>query len=399
MPKHAVHLDDIHEAMSIRYNNTVYEKQQAGEDVIVLSLGEAFFDIPLFSFEDLPYPDIYHYSHSRGILPLRKQLASYYSEEYGVPVDPATEIIVTAGSKIAIHMALMTILNPRDEVLIHEPAWVSYTEQVKLCHGVPVPIPVDATVDEYEDYVTDRTRVIIVNSPHNPRGKVLDHSDWTELHRLAERRDLFILSDEAYSDFLLDRGDFVSAAALDPAKTHTIVCNSMSKNYGMSGWRIGYLIAREDILYQILKVNQHLVTCPATILELYLARHFRTILEITYPQIQAVVEKRSRIAALLDRLGMTCLPGEGTFYLFVSIAGSGMGSEEFCTTLLEEGGVSVVPGVGYGRSCDGYIRVSIGTEPMDRTVEGVMRIAELAGVEGTVREEAYKEFAERVVTT
>lgn len=374
MPHAARHVQDVIEAMSIKYNNRVYEKRSRGEDVIALSFGEASFDIPLFRFDDLPMPALYHYSHSRGIPELRALLAEYYGSRYGVPVDPATEIVVTAGSKIALHMAFMAILAPGDEVLIQEPAWVSYPEQVRLCHGRPVRIPYDVEIADYRRFVTDRTRAIVVNNPNNPTGRLVTEREWRELHRIAQEHDCFLISDEAYSDYVLDPRDFVSAAAHDPAKAHTIVCNTLSKNYGMSGWRIGYVITNEELLFEILKVNQHLVTCPATVLEMYIARHFHEVLGITAPQIRDVVVKRAAVARMLDEAGLRHLPGEGTFYLFVSIQGSRLGSEEFCTRLLEEGGVSTVPGIGYGHSCDHFIRLSVGSESMERIRRGVERI-------------------------
>jgi len=377
MPRAARHVQDVVEAMSIKYNNRVYEKRGRGDDVIALSFGEAYFDIPLFGFDDLPVPALYHYSHSRGIPELRALLAAYYGTRYGVPVDPATEIVVTAGSKIALHMAFMAILEPGDEVLIQEPAWVSYPEQVRLCHGRPVRIPYDVEIAGYRRFITGRTRAIVVNNPNNPTGRLVSDREWRELHRIAEEHDCFIVSDEAYSDYVLDAADFVSAAAHDPAKAHTIVCNTLSKNYGMSGWRIGYVITNGELLYQILKVNQHLVTCPATVLELYMARHFDEVLGITAPQIREVVEKRAAVARMLDGAGLRYLPGEGTFYLFVSIQGSRLGSEEFCTRLLDERGVSAVPGIGYGDSCNHFIRLSVGSESMERIGRGVERIAEL----------------------
>ena len=377
MPHAASHVQDIIEAMSIKYNNRAYEKRSRGEDVIALSLGEAYFDIPLFRFDDLPMPALYHYSHSRGIPELRALLAEYYESRYGVPVDPATEIVVTAGSKIALHMAFMAILAPGDEVLIQEPAWVSYPEQVRLCHGRPVRIPYDVQIADYRRFITDRTRVIVVNNPNNPTGRLVTERQWRELHRIAQEHDCFIISDEAYSDYVLDPGDFVSAATHDPAKAHTIVCNTLSKNYGMSGWRIGYVITGQELLFQILKVNQHLITCPATVLEMYMARHFHEVLGITAPQIRDVVVKRAAVARMLDEAGLQYLPGEGTFYLFVSIQGSRLGSEEFCTRLLEDGGVCAVPGIGYGDSCDHFIRLSVGTESMERIRRGVEQIAEL----------------------
>src|ERR1700680_4251837 len=126
------------QAMSIKYNTIVYERRRRCEDTIVLSLGEAFFELPLFDFATLSYPDLYHYSHSLGILTLREKLAEYFLHEYQVAFNPESEIIITSGSKIAIYMALLAVIDPGDEVLIHEPAWVSYPEQVKLCHGMPI---------------------------------------------------------------------------------------------------------------------------------------------------------------------------------------------------------------------------------------------------------------------
>lgn len=377
MPKVAQYLSGIEQALSIKYNNLVYEMKQRGEDVIVLSLGEAFFDIPLYSFADLPFPDIYHYGHSRGLLELRQKLSAFYSTRYGVPTDPDTEIIVTAGSKLAIHMAFMALLDPGDEVIVPEPAWVSYVEQIKLCHGNPVMVPFDVPVTEYERYVTPRTRAIVVNNPNNPRGSILGRSELTSLHELAERRDLFLVADEAYSDFVLDRDAFISVGALDPEKHHTIICNSMSKNYGMSGWRIGYSIAHPTVTSQMLKINQHLVTCPATVLQHYLIKHFDDVLAVTEPQIRAVVEKRQHILGVLRDLGLSALPGTATFYIFVCIAESGLGSEEFATRLLRRERVAVVPGVGYGTSCDGYVRISIGTESMERTEAGLRAVQRL----------------------
>jgi aminotransferase len=364
------------QAMSIKFNTMVYELQQRGKKVLVMSLGEAFFDIPLFSLNDLPYPEVNHYSHSRGLPELRRELRKYFDTEYDFQFDDQTEIIITAGSKIAIYMTLMSILNPGDEVIYSEPAWVSYPEQIRLCYGVPVGIPFDKGVRDYETYVTPRTRAIIMNNPHNPRGQVFTESELRCLVSLAEKRDLWLLCDEAYSDFLVD-GSFISLGRIDRQKTHAVVVNSMSKNYGISGWRIGYVIANAKLIENILKVNQHLITCPATILEYYLVRHFRELLEITKPQIRDVVGKRNRLAEYMGKIGLSYLPGAATFYFFVSIRPSRLGSEEFCTRLLEEELISVVPGIGYGKSCASFIRVSVGTASMEENMCGLRKIKEL----------------------
>lgn len=365
------------EALSISYNTKVYEKQRKGEDVVVLSLGEAFFNIPLFSFERLPHPKTYHYSHSRGIPELRQKISKYFFEMYDVSFDYETEIIITAGSKIAIHMSLMSILNPNDEVIIHEPAWVSYPEQIKLCHGIPIRIPYYKSVYDFENYITKKTKMIIINNPNNPTGKVYTLDELTFLHNLAKKYKLIILSDEAYSDFVLNRDDFISFANLDTKKEHSIIVNSISKNFGISGWRIGYVITNAKLINQLLKLNQHLITCSPTILEYYVAKYFDNIINITKPQIADLVKKRQEIIRFMDSISLKYLPGNTTFYIFTSIADSKLSSNEFCSHLLQNYHVSTVPGIGYGKSCDGFIRVSVGAETTDRIKNGLQSIKEL----------------------
>tara|TARA_Y100000589_G_scaffold38509_1_gene32250 strand:+ start:2684 stop:5401 length:2718 start_codon:yes stop_codon:yes gene_type:complete len=362
---------DAVEAISIKYNCMVYEMKAEGEDITVLSLGEAYFDIPLKSFEDLPFPDIYHYSHSRGVLELRNKLSEYFAKQYQVHFDPESEILVTAGSKIAIHMALMATLNPGDEVIIHEPAWVSYPEQVKLCYGVPVQIPYDVEVFDFENFITNRTKVIIINNPNNPKGSLYSLDELGYLYKLAEKYNLYIVSDEAYSDFLLESDKFTSIGNLDIDKKHLILVNSISKNYGISGWRLGYLITNPELTSQILKLNQHMVTCPPTILAHYIAKHFDELINITKPQIHSVVHKRQKLAQYMESINLKFLAGTATFYFFVSIEGSSLSSEEFCLNLLRYKKIAVVPGIGYGKSCDRFIRVSIGAESWDRCVRAL----------------------------
>ena len=364
------------QAMSIKYNNMVYELKRSGVRVIVMSLGEAFFDIPLMPMDDLPFPHIYHYTHSRGIPELREKICDYYFRTHGVRVDPEREIIVTAGSKAAIHFSMMSVLDPGDEVIMHEPTWVSYPEQAKLCYGVPVLMPYTCGSRDYERYVTERSKLIVINNPHNPRGEVFTREDLRYLVDLAKANGLYVLADEAYSDFLVGE-EFHSLGLFDEEKSNVIICNSISKNFGISGWRLGYSITNAALTDQILKVNQHLVTCPASILQYYMARHFDDIIKITYPQIAAVVEKRKRIAEFMDGLGLRYLPGSATFYFFVEIAPSRLSSEEFCTRLLMEDHVSVVPGLGYGKSCDAFVRVSVGTETMEDIEHGLRRLKAL----------------------
>ncbi len=352
---------DVLEAMSIKFNTMVYSLKREGVRVRVLSLGEAFFDLPEVDVRDLPHPEIYHYSDSRGLPELRDAIAAYYRAQYDVPVDGRSELLLTAGSKAAIYMALLAVLDIGDEVLVPEPAWVSYTEQIRLCRGIPVGIPYTVAVMDWERFVTPKTKALIINNPHNPTGYRYSSDELRFLADLARRRGIWLLSDEAYSDFTPD-ATYHSVGTYDPEKANVILFNSISKNYGISGWRLGYVIANAELVSQILKVNQHLITCPATILEYYILKHFHHILKITKPQIAELLRRRAAIAEYMDEIGLEYLPGDSTFYFFVSISPSRLGSEEFCTRLLSENHICVVPGIGYGESCDGFVRVSVGTE-------------------------------------
>lgn len=378
-------MDIVEPALSIQYNNLVYELKATGRDIITLSLGEAFFDIPLPSFDGLAGTGLHHYSHSRGLPELRTHLAKYYEIKFGVPIDPDREIIITAGSKAAIYMTLLATLEPADEVIVPEPYWLSYPAQVRLCGGRPVMVPHDVEVFDLERYVTPRSRMIIINNPHNPTGRVYTRAELEYLHGLVDRHGMLLLVDEAYNEFLDEGAEFVPAFELDPDMEHTVTVNSMSKNYGVSGWRIGYLLGGSRVTDQVLKINQHLVTCAPTILAAYLAEHFEQLLDITRPQILRTVRLRNRVGERLATGGMRTLPGSATFYLFASIGESTLNSTEFATELLQDHGISVVPGIGYGESCDRFIRIAVGSEPEERISHGVAAIQQLIAVTSSSR--------------
>ena len=363
----------IPEALSIWMNQIVYDLRARGTDLTVLSLGEAFFQIPWFGLDSVDADRANHYSSSRGLPELRAQIAAYYAREYGSVIDPDRELLITAGSKMAIYLTLLATLDRDDEVVIHEPAWLSYPEQVRLADAVPCLVPYDVDVAELPSYFGPRTRMVILNNPNNPAGRMYDADELRALHRACRERDVELLVDEAYSDFVLD-APFVSLGAVAPDRDGATVVNSLSKNLGVSGWRIGYVVARAELIDACLKLNQHLITCAPTVLQLYLARHFEALTAATLPQARAVVEKRARIARAMERLGLSHLGGSSTFYFFVSTGdypGSGL---DLAATLLLDDGIAVVPGSAYGASTERFVRISIGTEPEERIVAALERL-------------------------
>ena len=363
----------IPEALSVYVNNVVYKMKRRGDHVVTLSLGEAYFDIPFFGFDGLDFTKGYHYSESLGIPELREKIAGYYKKQYGANIDSEKEILISAGSKPLIYMALQAILNTNDEVLIHEPAWLSYPEQIKLANGVPKFVPYNCAIDGFVDYITDKTRVVILNNPNNPAGRLYSADDLLRLYEELRPRGIYILIDEAYSDFL-DKGVFTSMINVVPDKDGIIVVNSLSKNLGISGWRVGYVISSPKIIFNILKLNQHLITCASTILLMYLAEHFDGILEKTLPQARLVTAKRNDIESYVQRQGLDTLGGSSTFYMFIHLGNYKYSSLDFALYLLFKYRIAVVPGSAYGASTERFIRVGVGVETNENIQNAILII-------------------------
>lgn len=373
------------EATSIFVNQIVYDLKRAGYDPTVMSLGEAFFDIPLFDFSKTDVEKGFHYSDSRGIPDLRNKIAEYYNSRYGAPVDGRNEMLITAGSKPAIFMAMMTALNPGDEVLIHEPCWLSYPHQATFCGAVPRFIPYDVEPADFWRHFSPKTRMLVVNNPNNPAGRIYTAAELRTVYEACRGRGIYVLVDEAYSDFVIDE-PFISLAELVPDKDGIIIANSLSKNMGMSGWRIGYVISHADFISQLLKVNQHVITCAPTILLQYCSKYFHELLDITLPQVRKVVEKRNRVAMMMDELKLDRLSGSATFYFFMSIGDFPGTSMDFAMHLLLRKLIALVPGSAYGQSTDRFVRVSIGTESEERIWEA------LQVIKGTSEMKNFKPF-------
>lgn len=355
---------EIPEALSVYFNQLVYELRRMQRDTITLSLGEAFFDIPQFDFRQLDFNRGYHYSHSRGLPELREKIAAYYRERYHATTQ-ADDIIISAGSKIIIYMCMKAVINPGEEIVIHEPAWLSYQEQARLVDATVSFIPYNCPCNEFEKYFNENTRMLVLNNPNNPSGKTYSSEELIAIYKICRSRGIYILMDEAYSDFVIDHS-FFSLANLVPSLDGVIIVNSLSKNMGMSGWRIGYAITSQPVLNALLKLNQHLITCAPTVLQQYLVKYFDEILSYTLSQVGDVVEKRNRIAKRMDEIGLQYLPGNTTFYFFVKTDPYRGNIHDLALYLLLEKGICLVPGSAYGESTENFFRISIGAESEER---------------------------------
>lgn len=369
----------LEDALSITINQLVYDLKRSGEDIITLSLGEAYFQIPLFDFNALDVEKIHHYSDSKGLPELRRKIARFYGERYDAPVS-ADEIVVTAGSKAAIFLSALATLGPGDEALIHEPAWLSYPAHVRLAHATPRFIPYSASPKDFEGWFNERTRLLILCNPNNPSGRLYSREDLEAVYRLCRARDCVLLVDEAYSDFTKER--FLSIASVAPEKEGVIIANSLSKNMGMSGWRVGYVITEPKLALALEKLNQHVITCAPTILCHYMAHYFDAVIAHTLPQVAEVVAKRERVAALLRQLDIAYLGGDSTFYFFVDLESFPGTSIDFALELLLTDKIAVVPGLAYGESVARFVRISIGAESEARIHAALVSIKRLISDQG-----------------
>jgi aspartate/methionine/tyrosine aminotransferase len=337
-------------------------------------LGEAFFKQPMLPISDHEFQAGTHYSDSRGVPELREKISGHYAKNFGASVDPETEILISAGSKPLLYMCMLAAAEPGGEVLIHEPGWLSYAEQALLAGAVPRFISYDTSVSGVLSAFSTKTNILIINNPNNPAGRLYGREEILELYEGCVARNIYLLLDESYSDFA-PPGSFTSLTSVAGDKSHALVVNSLSKNLGVSGWRIGYLIAQKNFIDQVLKINQHLITCAPTLLANYCAKNFKRMVATTEPQLIALQDKRSRIAQAISQRGLYCLPGSTTFYFFVSIQDFCGTDTEFARKLLVDHCVAVVPGSAYGNSTGRFVRISIGTETESKIEEALDKIA------------------------
>ncbi len=279
-------------------------------------------------------------------------------------------------------MALKVLLNPGDEVIVNEPCWTNYVQQIRMCGGVPVSVKTNAQrgfdldVSAIAEAVTDKTKAIILNSPCNPTGAVASTETLLQLAELAQKQDLVILADEVYKHILFDGRTYTSFAALPGMKERTLVIDSLSKTYAMTGWRIGYAAGPENVIRNMVKLQENVSACAATPCQVAAIE----ALEGPQDHLKYMVEQyRLRRDYVMKRIseipGLSCHAPAGTFYAFIDISQLGMPCEEFAMKLLEERQVVVVPGTAFGEFGEGYIRLSYATS-MQCLEQGLQELEE-----------------------
>jgi len=361
-----------------------FEIVQSMKEVISLGIGEPDFVTPWHIRESAIYSlekGRTGYTSNLGAPRLRRAIAAYVESHFSVGYNPHDEIIVTVGVSEAIDLAFRALLNPGDEVLYHEPCYVSYSPSILLAGGVPVAVATHAE-DEFtlraadlEKAITPKTRVLMLNFPTNPTGAVMPQEELKKIAALAVKHDLVVLSDEIYSELTYDEVLHHSIAALSGMKERTVFLHGFSKAFAMTGWRIGYACGPADIIEAMMKIHQYSILCaPVMAQEAALEA-----LERGQRSMERMREeyrlRRNLIVTSLNEAGIPCHLPKGAFYVFPDIRGTGMTSKEFALKLLEEKKVAVVPGTAFGPSGEGYVRCSYATA-LDQIKVAMERIAD-----------------------
>ena len=338
------------------------------EDAISLGVGEPDFDTPWHIRDEGIYSlekGRTFYTSNAGLKELKVEIAKFLKRRYELEYDYNNEILVTIGGSEAIDIALRAMLDPGDEVLIPQPSYVSYVPCAILANGTPVIIELKAenefrlTAEELEAAITPKTKILVLPFPNNPTGAVMERKDLEAIAEVVIKHDLFVLSDEIYSELTyVEDTKHVSIASLPGMKERTIVINGFSKSHAMTGWRLGYACGPEVIIKQMLKIHQFAIMCAPTTSQYAAVEAMRNGDEDVAAMREEYNGRRRFLMHRFKEMGLECFEPFGAFYVFPCIKEFGMTSDEFATELLKAKKVAVVPGTAFGDSGEGFIRIS-----------------------------------------
>lgn len=359
------------------------------DDAISLGVGEPDFDTPWRIRDEAIYSleqGRTFYTSNAGLMDLKKEISAYLERKYSLYYSPKSEMMVTVGGSEAIDIALRAMLDPGDEVLIPQPSYVSYVPCTILAGGTPVTIELKAedefrlTAQELRDAITDKTKVLILPFPNNPTGAIMEKKDLEEIAEVVREKDLFVLTDEIYSELTYKEEHF-SIAALPGMKERTVYINGFSKAFAMTGWRLGYACAPESLLTQMLKIHQFAIMCAPTTSQYAAVEALRNCDDEVQKMREQYNERRRYLLDRFHNMGLDCFEPFGAFYIFPCIKKLHMTSDEFATDLLKTKKVAVVPGTAFGDCGEGYVRISYAYS-LDDLKTAVNRIEEYVREKG-----------------
>ena len=361
-----------------------FEIVQSMDDVISLGIGEPDFATPWHIREAAIYAlekGRTGYTSNLGLPRLRRSISDYVQKHFGIRYEPLSEILVSVGVSEAIDLALRALLNPGDEVVYHEPCYVSYSPSIIMAGGVPKAVTTRAEegfalrAEDLEKAITPRTRVLMLNFPTNPTGASMKPEELEKIAAVCVRHNLVVLTDEIYSELIYDNGSHTSIAVLPGMKERTVFLHGLSKAFAMTGWRIGFACAPAELIEAMMKIHQYSILC-ASIMGQDAAIE---ALERGEPSVEMMrreyERRRNFIVSSLNEMGLECASPRGAFYVFPKITSTGLTSRDFSMKLLKEKKVAVVPGTAFGSGGEGHVRCSFATA-LDQIKIAMERMAE-----------------------
>lgn len=337
------------------------------KDAISLGVGEPDFDTPWHIREEGIYSlekGRTFYTSNAGLKELKIEICNYLKRKLDLDYDYNKDVIVTVGGSEAIDLAIRAMINPGDEVLIPQPSYVSYVPCVTLAYGKPVIIELKEenqfrlTKDELLERITDKTKILILPFPNNPTGAIMEKRDLEEIAKVCIEKDIFVVSDEIYSELTYNGEKHISIACIPEMKERTIVINGFSKAYAMTGWRLGYAVGPAEILKQMIKIHQFAIMCAPTNSQYAAVEALRNGDRDIDKMRESYNQRRRFLLNAFKEMGLDCFEPFGAFYMFPSIKRFGMTSDEFANRLLQEEKVAVVPGTAFGDCGEGFLRIS-----------------------------------------
>lgn len=320
------------------------------------------------------------YSQNAGLLELRETIHSYYLRKEGFDYDPVSEIMVSVGAMEGLYLAFLSMLDDGDEVIIPAPYYVNYVQMVQLCHATPVIVDnsnaeaLSFNVEDIVGAITPKTKAIIINTPSNPSGKLIPWEKVEALAKIAKEHDLVVVADEVYKCLIYDGKPFRSIVSIDGMRERTVLVNSLSKEFCMTGYRLGYVLGPQEIIAAMTKLQENVAACAPLPSQYAGIEALSGREDYSKNMVDVFTERRNVLYNGLKALPkIKCMLPEATFYMMVDISETGMNSLDFALALLKNARVAVVPGIAYGKSCDKYVRIAF-TLDKSRIEEGVKRI-------------------------
>lgn len=379
----------VSEAVQPSLTRKLFNMARAYDDVIDFTLGDP--DVPTHqAIKDAGCAAIQEgktrYSQNAGLIDLRRTITEYYKRTEGYVYSPDEETIVTVGAMEGLYLTLLSILDSEDEVIIPAPYYVNYVQMVSLCHATPVVIDnpkaeeLSFNIEDIEKAVTNKTKAIIINTPSNPSGKVIPWNKIEALADIAKKYNLIVIADEVYKCLMYDNAKFKSIVSIDGMRERTVLVNSLSKEFCMTGWRIGYVLAPKELVATMTKLQENVCACAPLPSQYAAIEALSGKSDYSKDMVDIFTRRRNVLYEGLSNIqGLRCNKPEATFYMMVDISATGLTSYDFCCKLIESVHVACVPGVAYGNSCDKYVRIAF-TLDESKIKEGISRISKFMEV-------------------